>query len=178
MNLLSLIPSGAWVYLAIGALSAAFAGGWHLGGLGPERALAEYQREVARATASAQQQQRQIEAQRDRDITEIATNAQTQINALAAERDAAVSAADRLRSAASSAARRARANPKPADSGKGEPREDALDLLTNVLARHSSELVELGEFADRLRISGLACEASYDALSLDGAARVQVPLRR
>lgn len=164
MNILSLIPSGAWIYLAIGALSAAFAGGWHLGGLGPERALAEYQREVARATATAQQQQRQIEAQRDRDIMEIATNAQTQINALAAERDAAVSAADGLRSAATSAASAARKNTCPASAGPGQSGPDALDLFAELLHRHGSELAEVSGYADRLRVAGLACERAYDSL--------------
>lgn len=163
MNLLSLIPSGAWIYLAIGALSAAFAGGWHLGGLGPERALAEYQREVARATASAQQQQRQIEAQRDRDITEIANNAQTQIIALAAERDAAVSAADGLRSAAASAASAARKNTCPASAGKATP--DTLGMFVELLSRVEERGRAMAEYADRSRIAGDACVRAYEALT-------------
>ncbi len=77
-------------------------------------------------------------------------------------------AADRLRQQLTELAARLRsATPDPiaASAGPGIPGADALDLLTGMLSRHSAELVEVGEFADRLRLAGTTCERSYDALS-------------
>ena len=39
-----------------------------------------------------------------------------------------------------------------------------FDLFVELLDRHSRELQEVGEYADRLRAAGLSCERSFDAI--------------
>jgi hypothetical protein len=132
---------------------------------GLKQEAAEQRASLATATQRAEHEQREIEAQRAAAITEVQTHAQSQINALAADLVASRTAADGLRAAAASAARRARQNPAVAGAGPSEPGSDSLDLLVGVLERHSAELVEVGEFADRARIAGMACERAYDGLT-------------
>lgn len=98
-------------------------------------------------------------------VQEAAANAQDQTNALAPAVADGRAAADRMPTAARTVVSRACPRPAAADAGTSEPREDPLDLLAGVLHRHSVELVEVGEFADRLRIAGLACERAYLSLS-------------
>lgn len=97
-------------------------------------------------------------------IDEVSNGAQKQIDTLQTELGNAGRAADRLRSATKVAASRARTDSGAADASASQSYPDTLDLFSALLHRHSSELVELGGYADRLRIAGLACERSYDAL--------------
>ena len=39
-----------------------------------------------------------------------------------------------------------------------------FDLFVELLDRHSRELQEVGEYADKLRAAGLSCERSFDAI--------------
>lgn len=135
------------------------------GGASARTELAQVRQQAAEQVAQAERRQREIEAQRTRDVQEIQTNAQEQIDALAADLAASRAAADSLRSAAASAARRACPRPASASTGQGQSDTAALDLLVDVLHRHSQELVAVGEYADRLRIAGRACERAYDALA-------------
>lgn len=160
----ALLDLRIWLALALAA-ALAWGGVERMRGNGARTALAEFRLTAETARAEAERKQREIEAQRTRDVQEVATHAQEQINAL--ERDLADSrgAADRLRVAAASAARRACPRPAAAGTGPAQPDSSALDVLVDVLHRHSRELVEVGEYADRLRIAGIACERSYQAVS-------------
>ena len=54
------------------------------------------------------------------------------------------------------------------DSGttqRGKTAREALDLLANLLEKHSAELVEIGEFADLAHAAGTTCERAYDTLA-------------
>lgn len=126
--------------------------------------LSAFVKGVAIARADAEAKQRETEAQRTRDVQEISVNAQTKINSLEDQLSDSRSAVDRLRNEAANAASRARKNSSVASAGPDKPREDAIDLFAQLLHRHSVELVEVGEYADRLRIAGAACESSYQAL--------------
>lgn len=128
--------------------------------------FAEYRSAQQESARLAERAQRAIEAQRVKNVQEIATNAQTEVEALSPVMAAARGAPDRLHIAATSAAQRgACANAAATAAGTREQGTDPLDLLTGVLDRHSRELVAVGEYADRLRIAGASCEASYDALT-------------
>ncbi|WP_416186999.1 DUF2514 family protein [Hydrogenophaga sp. SNF1] len=125
---------------------------------------ADWQREARRATeaARAEERRRTAEVQKAADEADQAR--------LVAEGHAvdARAAAERLRGQLATLAARLRSapqHPATAVAGAGVEGADALDLLTGMLARHSGELVQVGEFADRLRIAGQTCERSYDALS-------------
>jgi hypothetical protein len=89
---------------------------------------------------------------------------------LVAESNAAAAddAGQRMRGqlAALTARLRSATNNSPAPvAGPGVEGSDALDLLAGMLSRHSQELVEVGSYADRLRVAGQTCERAYDALT-------------
>lgn len=124
-----------------------------------------YKLNLAEQRILADRAQRTEEQRRTDVVTKEATNATTESNALAPDVRRATGAADGLRSAATSTARRACPSPAVATASPREPDTAALDLLVGVLERHSRELVEVGEHADRLRIAGSACERIADGLS-------------
>lgn len=123
-------------------------------------------------TAQAEQRlladraQRHEETRRQSAIDKEAADASARIATLETDLAGARSAADGLQHAAANAAERARKGAQAAAPVAAQSGGDPLDLLVGVLTRHSGELVAVGEYADRLRIAGLACERSYDALSV------------
>ncbi|MFM9922763.1 DUF2514 family protein [Variovorax sp. H27-G14] len=127
--------------------------------------LAEYRAAQAESQRLAERAQRTEEQRRAAAVAKEVIDAQSRIASLEADLQRARTAAVSLHDAAVIAARRARAQSAAAGAGEGEPGADALDLLVGVLERHSDELVTVGQYADRLRIAGIACERSYDALT-------------
>ena len=125
---------------------------------------ADWQREARRATEAARDEERRRTAQ-----VQKAANEADQARQIAEGHAAGARATARsLQSQLADFAARLRAvsnHSDPAIASPGIQGADALDLLTGMLARHSAELVDVGEFADRLRIAGLTCERSYDALT-------------
>lgn len=113
----------------------------------------------------AERAQRTEEQRRTAAVTKEADSAQTQTAALDASLPAARAASDGVRSAANGAAGRARANSCPATASARQPGDDPLGMLVDVLGRADQRAGELAEYADRLRIAGIACERSYDALT-------------
>ena len=53
----------------------------------------------------------------------------------------------------------------PGSSSTRESDQASFDLFLNLLDRHTRELVEVGEYADKLKAAGLMCEQSHDPLS-------------
>lgn len=136
-----------------------------------KQAAADHRAELATATQRAEKAERAEETRRQDVVTKEDTDAQARIATLEVELVTARTAADRLRTAAANAASRARTGASASVVRPGGPSTDALDLLVTVLDRHSRELVAVGEFADRLRSAGTACERSYDGLQpADGPA--------
>lgn len=152
-----------WYVLVIAALAAAL-GLSCMENASLKTRHAEYVAKAEKAAHDAAEAARFQERQWSDKVNEVATNAEAEKNALAADLAASSSAADGLRAAAASAVRRAcpRA-PAPAASAP-QPDPGALDLLVDVLTRHDRAAGELAEFADRLRVAGLACERSFDAI--------------
>lgn len=117
---------------------------------------------LRQAAINAKETARRLEAQQ-----EVARAYETQL--AAATRDAAAARDVSLRlsrqlAAFTTAHRGASGNPPP--SSIGPSAESALDLLANLFSRADTEAGELAEYADRARIAGQLCEASYDALTL------------
>lgn len=125
-----------------------------------------YKLTAAQKLADAERKQREIEAQWAVAVQEVQDHAQSQINALEGQLSDARRASDGLRAAAASAARRACPRAALADAGTGHAGQDSLDLLVDVLARADAAAGEVGEYADRLRVAGAACERAYDALKV------------
>jgi hypothetical protein len=113
----------------------------------------------------AERAQRTEEQRRTAAVTKEASSAQTQTAALDASLPAARAASDGVRNAATGAASRARASACPAAASTRQPGDDPLGLLVDVLGRADQRAGELAEYADRLRIAGIACERSYDSLT-------------
>ena len=113
----------------------------------------------------ADRAQRTEEQRRSAAVTKEATDAQTRITSLEDDLRRAAGAADSLRAAADGAARRARASACAAAPSPGQPGADAIGVLVDVLGRADQRAGVLAEHADRLRIAGIACERSYDALT-------------
>lgn len=129
-------------------------------------ALSSDRARYAEDAKTATETQRKIEADRQAESERIRNEAREKIATAEGDARRAADAADGLRREVARllAARRAvGSNPGP---GAGSaPAGDALDLFADMLDRHSRELVEVGGYADRARLAGLACEASYDSLS-------------
>lgn len=120
------------------------------------------QKRLADVQAARAEEQRRTNAQ-----AEIANEATKQAAAAAADAVAAGAAADSLRARVARlvAATRAASNSAAAGAGPGQPGGDPLDVLVDVLSRTDGAAGQLGDYADRLRVAGIACERSYDALT-------------
>ena len=161
LKLFDLVPGWIWAIACAALLLTA--GVERTRGQHARTQLAEVKAQIATERANAEKQQREIERQRAQAIQEVQDHAQAQIDALAADLAASRAAGDGLRSAAAAAARRACPHPATASSSKGEP--DSLAVLIDVLGAVGERAGVYAEAADRARIAGLACEASYDALT-------------
>lgn len=113
----------------------------------------------------ADRAQRAEEQRRAAAVAKESTDAQTRIASLEDDLRDATGAADSLRAAAAGAAVRSRARACASLASPGQPDSDPIGVLVDVLGRADQRAGELAEFADRLRIAGLACERSYEALT-------------
>ena len=131
---------------------------------GLEQAAADRRATDAESQRLAERAQRTEEQRRAAAVTKEAIDAQARITTLEDDLRGARAAADGLREVAAGAAGRARTGACTAAAGPGQPGADPLGLLVDVLGRADQRAGELAEYADRLRIAGIACERSYDAL--------------
>lgn len=122
----------------------------------------DYYRESAKAVQAA----RDEEQRRTTAVQEIANDTQTKLDAARADAGRANAAAAGLRKqlAVFTAAHRSEAAPGAATSSPGPAAGAALDLLADMFQRNTDALIEIGEYADRARIAGEACEKVYDSL--------------
>lgn len=167
---MSLLDPRVWLATIL-ALALAYAGGrWQQNA----HDKATYEAKVAAAALDAARIQ--LKAVDDARVEEQRrTNAQTEITNVAkqdadtarADARAAGDAADRLRQRVNQllAAARATKDPVAAGSGQGQPVGDPLDVLVDVLGRSDRATGVLADYADQLKVAGLACEHSYDALT-------------
>ena len=155
-----------WKLVALGvALAVSHAFAWRSGGASARENLSNFQRDQAETRLLADRAQRTEEQRRVAAAAKEAQDAQTRIASLEGDLRRAAGAADGLRAAATGAALRARAQSCASKPSPGQHGADALDLLVDVLGRADRRAGEVAEYADRLRIAGLACERTYDALT-------------
>ncbi|WP_296228604.1 DUF2514 family protein [Ralstonia sp. UBA689] len=123
--------------------------------------------DAARVQIKAVDDARIEEQRRAQQISEIANEATKQAAVARADARAAGAAAERLRARVDQlvAASRAASDSAAAGASSGQPGGDPLDVLVDVLRRTDGAAGELGEYADNLKVAGLACERSYDALA-------------
>lgn len=150
-----------------------FGAGWMVNGWRLNAALSSAQaahaqelEQLAQATVASVQAVRAEEARRRAAVEEQRDTAKKQAQALEADMVAAAGTADRLRRELDALRRRGAAcHATAADGSTGEPGADPIGLLIDVLEGVESAGREVAQYADRLKIAGLACEGAYSALS-------------
>jgi hypothetical protein len=159
------------VWLAL-ALAAALAFGgvfcYRAGKANVRADFDKYKLEQATQTQKAEIAARAEETRRESEKQKVIDEARTET---AAAQSAAVDAAAaavglRQRVAALVATSRAASHSSAASGGAGKPDQDALDVLSDVLARSDAVSGDLAAYADSLKISGAACERFSDQLRL------------
>ncbi|WP_233473933.1 DUF2514 family protein [Cupriavidus pauculus] len=123
--------------------------------------------DAARAQIKAVAAARIEEQRRTAAQTEIANVAKQDADTARADARAAGDAADRLRKRVEQlfAAARSATDTGPAGPSKGQPGGDPLDVLVDVLGRSDRATGIVAAYADQVKVAGLACERSYDALT-------------
>ncbi|EKZ96480.1 hypothetical protein D769_25096 [Cupriavidus sp. HMR-1] len=167
---MSILDPRLWLVAIVG-LTLAFGGGR----LVQSRADAKkYEAERTKAALSAAVDQgkavdraRAEEQRRGAAQTEIANVAKQEADTARSDARAADAAAERLRQRVDQllAAARAVKDPGSAGGGQGQPGGDPLDVLVDVLGRSDKTSGILADYADQLKVAGLACERSYEALT-------------
>jgi len=150
--------------------AALFGAGWQIQGWRMDAKIAALHTQHAAALADAQAAARAIETRRMEEIEHVRATAQTRIDTLRGDADRAGAAAERLRrELAAARARGTASDTTAADRGPRQPDTTTVDMLTGLLERMEQEAQSMAGYADELRIAGLACEASYEAVRVTEA---------
>ena len=154
--------------LVLGIAMAVYGGLHHLYKSGYAAGAAHVQQQFDAAKEAAEQK-RLADVQAARAEEQRRTQAQAEIANEATKQAAAAAgvAADGLRARVARlvAAARVTGHSAAASTGPGQPGGDPLDVLVDVLSRTNGAAGQLGDYADRLSVAGIACERSYDALT-------------
>jgi hypothetical protein len=124
---------------------------------------------MAEAARKAESDAREEEQRRAAEAQKAANEAEQAL--VSARKDAASAAAagERLRvqlATLTASLGKGSGNPSTPATSPSVKDSTALDLLANMLARHTAELVEVGEYADGLRIAGQTCERAWESLTV------------
>ncbi|WP_390342390.1 DUF2514 family protein [Variovorax boronicumulans] len=128
--------------------------------------FADYRATAAESARLAEKAERQEEERRHLAQGKALDEERARTSAARADADGYLAAAGRLQSrldAAVAAARAARA--KSAAAGGSSATADPIGVLADVLVRCERRVGLLAAYADKARIAGATCEASYDALT-------------
>lgn len=168
-GLLNIIPSWLWALIVAGAVATSCTQTVRLEREQSKHAqtkteFANYRAELERQRAEASEQARQ----KEQELSHAATQAQAQADALREQldrdRDLARASSQRLRDAAATAALRADQQCQAsASAAVGEARKSAARVLADVLGLADDAAGRMAEIAQQRGISGLQCEARYDA---------------
>lgn len=119
----------------------------------------------AQAVVKSVEVAREIERQQTAAVESERDNAIKQNDALAADVAAGATVADRLRAElAKLRASRARTVAAAANGSNDKQSDDPIGMLIYMYQGMDSTGREVSGYADRLKIAGLACERSYDAV--------------
>lgn len=150
----------------------AFGGGWMVNGWRMDAKLANLRadhalvlEQQANAVVASVKAARQIEQKRTEIVESQRDIAIEQNEALATDVAAGAAVSERLRTELNALrARHAGGNSDAADRGQSQQGADTIGLLIDVLQGLDDAGRELAEYADRMRIAGLACERTYDGV--------------
>lgn len=167
---MSLLDPRVWLAAILLAALAYGGGRWQQSGHDKAKYAAEKTAsalDAARKQIDAVDRARGEEQRRTAAQTEIANVAKKDADGARADAAAAGDAAERLRKRVDqllAAARSAKDTGAPV-SGPGQPGGDPLDVLVDMLSRIDGAAGIFAAYADQLKVAGLACERSYDALT-------------
>jgi TATA-binding protein-associated factor Taf7 len=114
----------------------------------------------------AERAAREKEQQLQKDFDDAAQAAREENDELQKDVDRLADDADGLRADIDNFKRRAPKSTNPANGGKSKPDSSPSDMLAELYLGSVRTNQELSVFADRLRVAGIACERSVDALSV------------
>ena len=126
-----------------------------------ERLISEH----AQAVAEGQAKVRAVETLYASKLDEVVHDAQSQADAIAVDAHNAASVSERLREENDRLRRAASSSSAPADCSAAKR---TMVLYSKLLDRADDRAGNLAKEADRRRVAGLACEASYDAIRQQG----------
>lgn len=112
----------------------------------------------------AERSARDKEQQLQKDFDDAAKAAREENDALQNDVARLADVSDGLRDDLAAYKRRSAKSPETSDRGKSKPDSSASDLLAELYLGSVRTNQELSVFADRLRVAGIACERSLDAL--------------
>lgn len=166
------MPFRSELIAALVAGAVAFAGGWMVNGWRHDAKLARVEaqhaqvlEQLAQATRAAAEAARAEEARRTAAVEEQRDIAQAKLDGLALELAAGAAVSDRMRRELDALRRRGgTCSAAATDGGASKPGVDAIGLLIDMLEGMESAGREVAEYADRLRIAGVACEGAWGSL--------------
>lgn len=125
----------------------------------------QHMREDAQAQRDAEEKARNTEHTWQMKLNEVQSNGEKQLEDVQVAADAGRADSERLRAQLADLQRKFGGGAKSAVPGASSASATrAAIVLSDLLSRCSSERQVIAEFADRSRVAGLACEASYDGL--------------
>lgn len=167
---MSLLDPRVWLAVMLG-LAVAYGGGRWQQSIHDKVAYAAERNRAALSAAvdqvKAVDHARAEEQRRTAAQTEIANVAKKDADTARADARAAGDAAERLRQRVDELLAAARTTKDPGAAGSGQDKSggDPLDVLVDVLGRSDRTSGILADYADQLKVAGLACERSYDTLA-------------
>lgn len=130
-----------------------------------QQQFAEARAQASEALAKWEAYQRQEESRRAAAVTEARNEAVKELEKLRSDASRANDTAGRLRIALDLAAKSLKACGSSAPAGGSETTAPVGDVLTELLERMEQRGRAMAEAADRSRISGQACQRSYESLT-------------
>lgn len=166
------MPFRTQLIVALLAAALAFGSGWLINGWRHDAKLARLEsqhsdvlEQLAQATVASVESVRAEEARRHAAVEEQRDIAQNKLDGLALDVAAGRVVSERLRDELDALRGRGCAcSAGTAERGESEPGTDSIGLLIDMLIGVESAGREVAEYADRLRIAGLACERAFDGI--------------
>lgn len=152
-----------WYLAAIAALIAAL-GVQQVRVSNAKSDLASYRLEVSNAQRIASELARKESDRRQQAFDDAARSAREENESLQKDVVRLADLADGLRGDIATLRKRTFKSPNPANGSKSEQGDDAISVLARVYERADTEAGVVAQYADRLRVAGLACESSVDQM--------------
>jgi len=149
--------------IGAGILAAVLMVTWSYGARQHSIGYAKAQTEYKLLAAQAEQAVRDEDRRRIEEIENVKKQAQTEVDDIRANADRANADAGRLRSELARV-RQLAINATASNGNEGQPGASTINLLAELLDRMEQDGRDIAQYADRLKVAGIGCEQSYDAL--------------